>query len=163
MSATIAPTITLNSANLKTEMDSGPYQAVIAPLITSQDFVQIASILNDAAGAHAGPVRHADITGADLLDAVTPDVSTLTALQVSELQLYTSAASVHIGNDNVQAFLKTLFPQGNAPTANAAIDGMATRAGGRSEVLFGAGALVTPSMCQWAETGSGPQPNPFGS
>jgi hypothetical protein len=59
------------------------------------------------------------------------------------IQVIVTPGLVGVGNANVQAWIVQTFPQQNAPTTNAALTALATRAGSRAEWLWGIGTQIT--------------------
>lgn len=160
---TIAATEPFTAANLQSEINNGPFKTTFAPLVTSQDFVDIAKTLNDETNATGqGPVLAPPISGAALLAAIhAPDLNNLSALQLQELQVYTSAASVNASDPAFQQFITSLFTQEQSTTTYNTLTGLgyAFKIGSRAEVLFGTGVTVTNNDVQFAVTGSGPSPH----
>ena len=157
---TVAATEAYTAANLKIEINSGPYATTFSPMVTSQDWIDIAAKLNDVNGSANGPVYHADITGAQLLAAVNPtELSALSTNDKDTFKFYTNSADVVISDAALQTWLGATFTQLSQPLSHAALAALQTRTGSRAEVLFGAGTVVSANDVQFAMTGTGPSPH----
>lgn len=154
---TVAATEALTAANLWAELQNGPYASVIAPKITSGDDQGIANILNDKAGAHNGPVAHADMQASEVSAEVNwlEFDQGLTSGQKDTWNSIIAAQQVPIGSANVQSFFDLVFTVANCPNTRAALQALYTQTGSRSEVLFGTGVSVTAQQVNIARTTTG--------
>lgn len=105
--------------------------------------------INSLTGAGSAPVPADPISGAKLLSIINAnEIDTLTIGQKQDLQLYTSAQSVNIGDPSFQDWILGVFTNGAAPISHAALSAAASRTGSRAEVLWGTGTNVSTQVLE---------------
>jgi hypothetical protein len=132
----------LTQAGLLNEINTGPLSATLIPLAKTQDDQGIADALNADNAAYQVP--SSPIPSQNFMDLIAAnELASLTVSQLTQLQVIVTPGLVGVGNANVQAWIVQTFPPQNAPTTNAALTALATRAGSRAEWLWGIGTQIT--------------------
>lgn len=138
----------VNIPQLKTELLTDPLGLGYAPTVASRDDSITASIINQIRAGIL--IKRADVSPSEVFHALdlVDLIASPTATMNSYLQsLLTAPYSIRLLNDDgtstpVQTNVLTLLKTGSTPTKTRLI-ALQTRAGSRSEQLFGAGTIVT--------------------
>ena len=150
----------IDLAALKTELQTDPTSLGYAP------FIAPSTAAGDGKGDDASPARlinqpnaatpqfRSDVTIHDIVAAIAPtDFAALTALQIAKLQLlFSGVSTIDATVATTRNIIQGIFTGASTATMNALV-AMAKRPGSRAEVLFGAGAVVTPTQVALALRG----------
>lgn len=150
-----ATVMTIDYAALKSEILTDPVNVGYAPFVTSGQDQAIADLLNAKTGNGVGQVPREPISAADFIAAINAtEMATLTALQLTQVQIIAGASTVNIGDSDVQAWVSQTFGQVTAPNTRTTLTALATRIASRAEVLFGAGTRISSSDVSFALRGT---------
>lgn len=138
---------------LKTEIQTGPLAAELAPHVTAGDHIAIAGVLNRPDYGTIVYQRMVNfrtvmaeidpVTGASILDKLEAAASTVSAIKWA-LYGIKSDTGIDVGHPATRAQIDALVAGGVlTSTEGAQLKSLAERMGSRAEALWGAGTVIT--------------------
>lgn len=146
--------IPMTTAALRSEIQADPASLGYAAFVSAGDDSAIASALNLPRAGAGYQIYRNDISQADIIKCiVSVDFKAATQLQMNKLQfLFPPGVLLDATAANTRQIILDIFA-GASATTTSALSAVATRAGSRAEVLFGAGAIVTSAQVSVALRG----------
>ena len=144
-----APTVPFTYAALQAEITNDPLTLGYANLSDTQK----ANLLNSTTSSGAGPVWRTNIPSLQVLQAiVSADYMALTALQLQELSTILQIGTFDATNTNTAATFSAIFT--GKPNTITSFTTLAIQTGGRAQVLWGIGAVISVQQIGIARNGS---------
>lgn len=131
-------------AALKAELTNDPQVLGLTAAMAVGDHGTAAKLLNQIRAGGAYQVDRENVLTYMLFASIdATEFSTLTVLQLTQLQVILSAGQVDLGKANIRAMLSAIFPP--AGPTRTALAVLAKRQGSRAEVIWGTGSSPSAS------------------